>query len=173
MKFNCPQCGGPLRKVSYPGGMLNEDQWMSQRAGDYYCTECKSDQARTGYMYFWRSMLSPVPDNSINYNELDPGIRETVRLLRTHGFKTTDSGDGVSKVDGLSFPHVAMLVTEGEMVREAKRLLKLLRQRGLSFEPHNSGDFPTIEVSYNPVDGHCVLFLASINDKLLGLGKPS
>ena len=33
----------------------------------------------------------------VPYDELDPGIRETVRWLNKHLFKTTDSGDGVSK----------------------------------------------------------------------------
>ena len=34
----------------------------------------------------------------MNYNELDPGIRPHVRALNDAGFRTTDSGDGVSKI---------------------------------------------------------------------------
>lgn len=43
---------------------------------------------------------------------LDPGIREVVLKLRHHGFDTTDSGDGATKVDeilrgdALPIPHV-------------------------------------------------------------------
>ena len=35
----------------------------------------------------------------IDYGELDPGIRETVRRLNEEGFETCDSGDGVSKFE--------------------------------------------------------------------------
>lgn len=33
----CPLCGEPLRKVRYPGGMLNREQWESLRLGDWFC----------------------------------------------------------------------------------------------------------------------------------------
>lgn len=34
---------------------------------------------------------------SFNYDQLDDGVRELVRLLRDNRFTTTDSGDGYSK----------------------------------------------------------------------------
>ena len=41
--------------------MLNEDQWRSTRAGDWFCDTCKSDKARTGYLYFWnRELMTPM-----------------------------------------------------------------------------------------------------------------
>jgi hypothetical protein len=56
--FDCPICGTELKEVRYPGGSyLNRDQWESSRAGDYYCTKCVSDVARSGYLYWWRKEL--------------------------------------------------------------------------------------------------------------------
>lgn len=53
--------------------------------------------------------------SEVDYEALDPGIREVVRYLRGLGYDTTDSGDGESKlVDGydpacvLDVPHVAI-----------------------------------------------------------------
>jgi len=58
---HCPKCGTTLQQVEYPGGMLNEDQWRSTRAGDWFCTDCKSDQALSGYLYFWnRDLMTPM-----------------------------------------------------------------------------------------------------------------
>jgi hypothetical protein len=55
----CPDCGKPLLEVQYPpGSYLNEDQWRSIRAGDYYCVFCRSAQALSGYRYFWARDLS-------------------------------------------------------------------------------------------------------------------
>jgi len=34
---------------------------------------------------------------TIDYDEIDPGIRDVVRRLREAGYNTTDSGDGVTK----------------------------------------------------------------------------
>lgn len=71
----------------------------------------------------------------IDYDDLDPGIRDTVRLLRAHGFETTDSGDGVSKLQPDSKyygctpepqAHVYCSTTYDRVIGEARRLAKLL-----------------------------------------------
>jgi hypothetical protein len=50
----CPQCDGRLLRVIYlSGSMLNREQFDESKAGDYYCTKCKGDEARTGFKYFW------------------------------------------------------------------------------------------------------------------------
>lgn len=80
---------------------------------------------------------------------LDPGIRSTVVMLTAHGFKTTDSGDGVSKPpDGrvFDFPHVACVVSSADMMTEADRLWLTL------------GEGWRIEASYCPNDGTAILF---------------
>jgi hypothetical protein len=57
--------------------------------------------------------------------DLDPGIRETVLLLQSHGFATTDSGDGISKPAEervMDFPHVACAVAPDALLAEADRM---------------------------------------------------
>lgn len=81
----------------------------------------------------------PVPP----YDELDAGIRETVRWLFDHGFEPTDSGDGASKftdpgnrfyglAGALDEPHVFMRVASpADLAAEADRLHGLLEERGV------------------------------------------
>lgn len=101
---------------------------------------------------------------SPNYDELDPGIRHVVRLLRSYGFETTDSGDGVSKrtalddldpfdrevwliTDGvLPFPHVAASTDVREMVSEAERMAEVL------------GEPWVVEASYSTASRSAILF---------------
>jgi hypothetical protein len=50
----CPDCKRPLEKVEQAyGSMLNEDQFDSVKAGDYFCRHCTGIRGRTGYRYFW------------------------------------------------------------------------------------------------------------------------
>jgi hypothetical protein len=56
---------------------------------------------------------------------LDPGIRSTVEMLWRHGFRTTDSGDGVSKPEAgrvFDMPHVACVCPVSLLKSEADRL---------------------------------------------------
>lgn len=75
-------------------------------------------------------MSNPMsPATAFDYNQLDPGIRDTVRLLREHGFVTTDSGDGVSKPKEariFEVPHVAAEIHPHVIIRETQRLAALL-----------------------------------------------
>lgn len=75
-------------------------------------------------------MANPPP-----YDELDPGIRETVRWLFERGFDPTDSGDG-SKAATMgcaeSEPNVYMLVKDPhQLIHETDRLGRLLTSRGI------------------------------------------
>lgn len=56
----CPQCRGMLHKVRNEGGSLNDDQFASVKAGDWYCTSCPSnDRGKTGFCYWWdREVMS-------------------------------------------------------------------------------------------------------------------
>lgn len=84
-----------------------------------------------------------------NAAALDPGIREVVVRLRSFGFETTDSGDGLSKRgEGrvFNFPHVAITVKKQAMFKEAYRLQAVL------------GDEWSVEGSFDPKDGSCILF---------------
>lgn len=117
----------------------------------------------------------PVVD-PIDLEPLDPGIRETVRFLREHGFDTCDSGDGATKfvdprwrVDGklpeevLDFPHVAMRVRPGDLVSEADRLLGLLTSIGIDLSPIGPVGGPSLQASYDPTQPDFAhLFLADV-----------
>ena len=62
-------------------------------------------------------------------NDLDAGIRFTVRFLRAHGFDTCDSGDGskAGTMEGaLDVPHVFIRSTPETLIRDADRLRELV-----------------------------------------------
>lgn len=93
-----------------------------------------------------RTELGPVaPLASEDAARLDHGIRRLVTLLREHGFNTTDSGDGVAKLQAayceeptfnrptilhefgiLDVPHVVCVTAPERMRCEARRLRDLL-----------------------------------------------
>ena len=49
----CPLCDKPLDRVYNTGGVLNDEQFDSVRAGDFYCSNCSGAEAKTGYKYWW------------------------------------------------------------------------------------------------------------------------
>ena len=49
--------------------------------------------------------MSELPD------DLNPGIRQTVQLLRDHGFETCDSGDGETHDRACDRPHGYVVMT--------------------------------------------------------------
>lgn len=91
--------------------------------------------------------------SEFNYNELDQGIRVIVRSLREAGFKTTDSGDGVSKpADERVFEcrHVVAAVNHDAMVSESHRMASLL------------GSGWQVEATYWPASGYAVLLATEL-----------
>ena len=68
--------------------------------------------------------------NQIDYNELNPGIRDLVRELReVHNMNTCDSGDGVTNVEmgmegAQTERHVYMMVDLKHMVAATEILAK-------------------------------------------------
>jgi len=84
--------------------------------------------------------VHPIP-----YKHLDPGVRDLVAALNAHGFRTTDSGDGVSKPPSgrvFDFPHVFMVVASARLVAEADRLHRLRGALGC--------EGWTVEATYRP-----------------------
>ena len=97
---------------------------------------------------------------------LTPGIRKTVLWLRSHGYDTTDSGDGVTNVEAgmecaLDIPHVCMMTTPLKMVAASRNLLDLVTSVGIKAEQG------MIEASYDPVSGVALLMLYGVDDKML------
>lgn len=87
----------------------------------------------------------------VDYEQLNPGIRDLVRELReVHKFETTDSGDGTNYANGMECAmkerHVAMVTEPTVMVYDAVRLQDL---------------YPDayIECSWSPKDADAVLLL--------------
>lgn len=92
-----------------------------------------------------RKMMSA---EHLDYDTLDPGVRDVVRRLVECGFITTDSGDGVTKPAEqrtMDTPHV-MCVTAAETLITAADYMQTVL-----------GDDWTIQASYDPKDGSAVL----------------
>jgi hypothetical protein len=112
-------------------------------------------------------------DQGVTDADLDPGIRRTVRWLQAEGFRTTDSGDGVTKFQGgdpmegaCDFPHVVCVVSSDLIASEADRLADLVRGRGVEVAPNGRREEGEAEISasYDPADGSCLLILNYVGD---------
>jgi hypothetical protein len=92
----------------------------------------------------------------VDYDAIDPGIREVVRALNDHGFETTDSGDGVTKEpdpgEVMPFPHVAVHSTAETMISDSRRLFALSRG-----ELRGVLGGVKIEATFDPADGHAII----------------
>jgi hypothetical protein len=56
--YKCPKCGKPLTRVRQrEPKMLNDDQFDSIKAGDYFCAGCNGDRGKRGLLYFWEHEL--------------------------------------------------------------------------------------------------------------------
>ena len=139
-------------------------------------------------------MDGPMDGDQFDYSELDPGIRNSVKFLRNHGFWTTDSGDGQTKfstgqydaAEVLDFPHICIVVEPRNMIEESRKLAAVLgghgvqvQQRGLRhLDPQwyeSQDEAPTwdvkqaveVEASYDPMTDIAVIMVSYINDELL------
>jgi len=102
----------------------------------------------------------------IDYEELNPGIRRLVKMLRDAGFETTDSGDGKTNVEAgmegaLTVPHVHCIVSSKTMVQEAHRMLLLITDANLDIGPG------TVQALFDPTDGVAMVSVYGIDDSVL------
>lgn len=105
----------------------------------------------------------------VNYDALDPGIREVVRLLRDAGFDTTDSGDGVSKPAvgrTLDIPHVHIRVLRADLIDASHAVRDLLKHRGVRFGKVQA-PCPHVEATYSPCDGVAVVSVYGVDGAML------
>jgi hypothetical protein len=96
--------------------------------------------------------------------QINPGIRHTVQVLRSWGFDTQDSGDGQTHNHECDLPHpyVHISVHPSKLTGETLRCLSLLEQHGVKFDdmPDPQVDLegwqkhPQIEASYMPTQYH-------------------
>jgi len=114
----------------------------------------------------------------MRYEDLDPGIVETVRWLNDLGYSTTDSGDGVTKFEKgrgfegvLTWPHVVITLLNADCLVEECRKLSRLISKTLGYEPRNppddGSDWFLIEGSYNTVDNIPLIMVMGLHDKML------
>lgn len=115
--------------------------------------------------------------------DMNPGIRKTVAWLRDNGFRTCDSGDGVTHQFACDRDqaYVVIRVEPYEMAAEADRLMKLLDGMGVSLleayeaigDAYEAGTLtdkpeqPFLQADYNPVTGIATLDLACVSDAVL------
>lgn len=101
---------------------------------------------------------------------VNPGVQRLVGWLRSKGFDTTDSGDGVTNVAAgieyaLDFPHVAIAVNKDRMVQEADALADLLAEHGIPIHMNHYEERPWIDATYCPGDQTALIFLNHVSDK--------
>lgn len=99
----------------------------------------------------------------IDLEKIQPKMRPVVEFLNQNGFKTTDSGDGVTNVEAgmegaMNFPHVVVNLGETllipELVASVKRLTALMQTQNFGF---GDGD---IEVSYSVTTGLALVIIS-------------
>lgn len=107
---------------------------------------------------------------------LNPGIKQTVKLLRELGFDTCDSGDGATHHCECDqpVPYVHMLVSRETLCSEADRLKEIVESRaGYSIwqreMPDPAGEpgetyTPSIQAGYSPIDTLCIISMFGVAD---------
>jgi hypothetical protein len=92
------------------------------------------------------------------WDDLDVGIRDTVRALWAAGFQPTDSGDGSKfyDIDGaIVWHHVFMRCAPERLIIEANRLALLVA----NWPAAGTYEGNRVEANYSPTDGVGVLML--------------
>jgi hypothetical protein len=105
----------------------------------------------------------------IDYDALNPGIRETVRWLRSLGFDTVDSGDGETHEYECDCdePYVVMRWDNPQTLSAgADLLLRALLERGINVCTIFMGEV-CIQATYDPVDQSAMIYLSGVNDAML------
>ncbi len=125
---------------------------------------------------------------SVPWADLDPGIRDVVRLLVSKGFTATDSGDGVSKIGTeqehgmIKDAHVVIPCSPPSMVSDAEHLTRPLRGEGVDVGPDQAtvevlvdiqaegpafGDGVYVEATYTPDSGSALISVRGLDDATL------
>lgn len=116
------------------------EEMVGMPLGQYHCSDCGM-MVMAGLPHFpiCDECAASVAKEAAIEAGLDPGIRSVVMLLRSRGFETCDSGDGVSKApDGdcvIEHPHVFMRCEPGEAMGNAAALAAMLRFIGVDLVP--------------------------------------
>lgn len=101
---------------------------------------------------------------------LNPKIARLVAQLNADDFETVDSGDGQTHDFECDQPfgYVAIAVVPSALLAEANRLRDRLIELGVVLGPEgNAEGLPSIQASYDPVDGTAFLYLSPITDDVV------
>lgn len=104
-----------------------------------------------------------MSDDTYEYEQLDPGIREVVRFLRVNGFAVTDSGDGTGPLRSGNEGAIVFIATTAEkLVAETDRLWQLL----VDATADKVKSCPSVEVEahYDPQTELAEIFLTGLDD---------
>jgi hypothetical protein len=111
----------------------------------------------------------PISENQASpaVADLNPGIRKLVYFLNNRGFKTTDSGDGVTakfKCDP-GPPYVHIESSPDQLTQQATTLVKIMTECGVPLDAMNEDNsVPTVEAHYNPCTGYAGITLWNVTD---------
>lgn len=118
-------------------------------------------------------------ETELDYESLDPDVRDVVRMLQGQGFNTTDSGDGIAKfdADGIELPdweggtsgagvaHVVVVVEPADLAAEADRMADIIRAAGVVLDPLGPElDTAAIQASYDPANHIAVIILSGVRN---------
>lgn len=72
-------------------------------------------------------------------DQVNPGIRNTVKTLREWGYRTCDSGDGKTHDHAcdLDVPYVHIIVSPEHLFSETNRLVEKLKDFGIEIQPYH------------------------------------
>jgi len=113
-----------------------------------------------------------TPKDDLDYSTLTLGIRRTVALVRSWGFETTDSGDGVTNIQAgmegaMTVPNVYITVLPSCLIAEADRLLRELFNVGIDADTQGPDNAPCIQAMYEPYNNSAGILHMGVDDALL------
>jgi hypothetical protein len=106
----------------------------------------------------------------IDYNTLNPGIRELVRRLRAKNLNTCDSGDGKTHEHECdrTYPYVSIRIGDPiDLIPMSRGLLSLLGEWGVSIQDIGIYERPCIQATYDPANNLAMIDLCYVDDTML------
>lgn len=90
---------------------------------------------------------------------IQPKVKPLVDFLNSIGFKTTDSGDGVTNVEAgmecaLDFPHVVVLTNSRDLTQDADLIFYKIKQQDFGLSEL------FVQGNYSPNDGIATIIVS-------------
>lgn len=149
---------------------LHEAKGLESHVGRSFDVEVSYELGEGGWLCDLRLVSATIVADDFDLSQIDHGVRKLVGYLRRRNFRTTDSGDGVSKLADvpddatdddycmpLDYPHVFMVAEGHDAAAEARRLHKVVREELKCTKGH-------VTLHYSPDDGVPVLEVSHVLD---------